>query len=337
MNYSGFTEWEEKRKVNTSHACPANMETRAGKNGGNGIMAKSRDIWKKWKALYLMLIPGVVYVFIFQYVPMYGVTIAFKDFYASKGILGSPWVGLEHFRRVFGSPNFIPILKNTLILSVYQLVLTFPLPIMLALMINACCNKKFAKFVQNVTYAPYLVSIVVLVGMMMIMFAPGGVFNNMIELAGGEKQLFMGEEKYFRHIFVLSAVWQTTGWNSIIYLATLSGVSTELYEAAKMDGAGKFQQILHIDVPHIVPTMAVILTLNAGAVMSVGFEKAYLMQNDLNIGVSEILSTYVYKKGLLDIDYGYSAAVGLFNNVINLIVLFLVNKAAQKITKTSLF
>ena len=276
-----------------------------------------------------MLIPGIIYIFIFNYIPMYGVTIAFKDFYASKGILGSPWVGLEHFKRVFRSPDFLPILWNTLILSIYQLVLTFPIPIFLALLINSCQSKKFGKFVQNVTYAPYLVSVVVLVGMMMIMFAPRGVFNNILELAG--------DEKYFRHIFVLSAVWQTTGWNSIIYLATLSGVSPELYEAARMDGANKLQRIIHIDMPHIIPTIAIILTLNAGAVMSMGFEKAYLMQNDLNIGVSEILSTYVYKKGLLDIDYGYSAAVGLFNNVINLIILLLVNKAAKKITKSSLF
>ena len=298
---------------------------------------KRKLSWKKWRVLYLMLIPGLVYIVIFNYIPMYGVTIAFKDFYASKGIMGSPWVGLEHFKRVFRSPDFLQILWNTLSLSIYQLLITFPLPIFLALLINSCHSKRFGKFVQNVTYAPYLVSVVVLVGMMMIMFAPRGVFNNIIDILGGERRLFMRDAKYFRHIFVLSAVWQTTGWNSIIYLATLSGVSTELYEAARMDGASKFQRILHIDIPHIVPTIAIILTLNAGAVMSMGFEKAYLMQNDLNIGVSEILSTYVYKKGLLDIDYGYSAAVGLFNNVINLIILLLVNKAAKKITDSSLF
>lgn len=298
---------------------------------------KRKLSWKKWRVLYLMLIPGLVYIVIFNYIPMYGVTIAFKDFYASKGIMGSPWVGLEHFKRVFRSPDFLQILWNTLSLSIYQLLITFPLPIFLALLINSCHSKRFGKFVQNVTYAPYLVSVVVLVGMMMIMFAPRGVFNNIIDILGGERRLFMGDAKYFRHIFVLSAVWQTTGWNSIIYLETLSGVSTELYEAARMDGASKFQRILHIDIPHIVPTIAIILTLNAGAVMSMGFEKAYLMQNDLNIGVSEILSTYVYKKGLLDIDYGYSAAVGLFNNVINLIILLLVNKAAKKITDSSLF
>ena len=300
-------------------------------------MKRKIHIWKKWWPLYLMLLPGLIYIVIFNYVPMYGVTIAFKDFYASKGIWGSPWVGTEHFRRVFRSPDFLPILWNTLSLSIYQLAATFPLPIILALLINASHSKRFGKFVQNVTYAPYLVSIVVLVGMMMIMLAPRGVFNTIFAWFGKEPQLFMGEEKYFRHIFVLSAIWQTTGWNSIIYLATLSGVNTELYEAARIDGAGKLQRIIHIYMPHIVPTIAIILTLNAGAVMSLGFEKAYLMQNDLNIGASEILSTYVYKKGLLDIDYGYSAAVGLFNNVINLIVLLLVNKAAKKITKSSLF
>ena len=252
---------------------------------------KRKLSWKKWRVLYLMLIPGLVYIVIFNYIPMYGVTIAFKDFYASKGIMGSPWVGLEHFKRVFRSPDFLQILWNTLSLSIYQLLITFPLPIFLALLINSCHSKRFGKFVQNVTYAPYLVSVVVLVGMMMIMFAPRGVFNNIIDILGGERRLFMGDAKYFRHIFVLSAVWKTTGWNSIIYLATLSGVSTELYEAARMDGASKFQRILHIDIPHIVPTIAIILTLNAGAVMSMGFEKAYLMQNDLNLSVSEVIST----------------------------------------------
>lgn len=284
-----------------------------------------------------MLIPGMVYLFLFNYIPMYGVTIAFKDFMASKGIMGSPWVGMENFERIWRSPDFFPILWNTLILSVYQLVLTFPLPIIISLLINACSSKRFGKFIQNLTYAPYFISVVVLVGMMMILFSPTGVFNVLIEKMGGEAQLFMGEAKYFRHMFVLSAVWQTTGWSSIIYLAALSGVNPELHEAALIDGASKLKRILYIDLPWILPTAVIILTLNAGKVMSLGFEKAYLMQTSLNISVSEILSTYVYKKGLLDVDYSFSAAVGLFNNVINLILLLAVNKVSKKLTDSSLW
>ena len=295
-----------------------------------------RSIQRHWP-LYLMLIPGMLYLFLFNYIPMYGVTIAFKDFMASKGIMGSPWVGMENFERIWRSPDFFPILWNTLILSVYQLVLTFPLPILISLLINACSSKRFGKFIQNLTYAPYFISVVVLVGMMMILFSPTGVFNILIEKMGGTAQLFMGEEKYFRHMFVLSAVWQTTGWSSIIYLAALSGVNPELHEAALIDGASKLKRILYIDLPWILPTAVIILTLNAGKVMSLGFEKAYLMQTSLNIGVSEILFTYVYKKGLLDVDYSFSAAVGLFNNVINLILLLAVNKVSKKLTDSSLW
>lgn len=287
--------------------------------------------------LYLMLVPGMIYIFIFNYIPMYGVTIAFKDFMASKGIMGSPWVGLEHFERVFHSPSFFPILWNTLALSIYQLVITFPLPILLALMINACQSKRIGTFVQNITYAPYFISVVVLVGMMMIMFSPRGIFNVILEMFGGTPQLFMGEEQYFRNMYVWSNVWQATGWGSIIYLAALSSVSPELHEAAVIDGANRFHRIVHIDLPAILPTAVILLTLNAGKMMSMGFEKAYLMQTPLNIGVSEILSTYVYRKGLLDIDYSYSAAIGLFNNVINLILLLSVNRASKKISETGIW
>ncbi len=293
-------------------------------------------LYKNW-VLYLMLLPGVIYILIFNYVPMYGITIAFKDFMATRGIWGSEWVGLIHFERVFNSPDFIPILMNTLILSIYQLIVTFPLPIILALMINASTNKAFGRVVQNVTYAPYFISVVVLVGMMMILFSQNGVFNEIIELFGGEARLFMAEEQYFRNMFVFSNVWQTTGWGSIIYLAALSGVDPGLHEAATIDGASKLKRIYHIDFPHIIPTAAVLLILNSGRVMSLGFEKAYLMQTSLNMDVSEILSTYIYKKGLLDIDYSYSAAVGLFNNVINLILLLSVNYVSKKITKSGLW
>lgn len=299
-------------------------------------MKLKKALKKDWP-LYLMLIPGIVFVFIFNYIPMYGVTIAFKDFMASKGIMGSPWVGFAHFERVFSSPNFLPILWNTLSLSIYQLIATFPIPIILSLMINSVKNKRIGNLVQNITYAPYFISIVVLIGMMMIMFSPRGIFNVLLEMFGGTPKLFMGEESYFRHMFVWSNVWQTTGWGSIIYLASLSGVSPELHEAAVIDGASRFQRIIRIDLPHILPTAVILLTLNAGKLMGLGFEKADLMQTPLNMGVSEILSTYVYRKGLLDIDYSYSAAIGLFNNIINLILLLSVNKASKKISKTSIW
>lgn len=299
---------------------------------------KIKQIIKQDYPLYLMLIPAIVYVFIFNYIPMYGITIAFKDFSASKGIMGSPWVGFEHFYRVFNSPDFIPILINTLVLSLYQLTITFPIPIILALMINSCNNKRIGTIVQNITYAPFFISVVVLVGMMFVLFAPRGLFNNIFGLLFGmESKLFMGEEKYFRHMFVWSNVWQTTGWASIIYIASLSGVNPELHEAARIDGANKVQRIFYIDLKHILPTAVIILTLNAGKVMSLGFEKAYLMQTPLNIGVSEILSTYVYRKGLLDIDYSYSAAIGLFNNIVNLVLLLFVNKLSKKISNSSIW
>ncbi len=285
-----------------------------------------------------MILPAFIYIFIFNYIPMYGVTLAFKDFSASAGIIGSEWIGFDHFRRVFNSPDFVDILINTLTLSFTQLLFTFPLPIILALAINSAKNRRLGKIAQNITYAPYFVSVVVLVGMMFVVFSPSGVANIIASaLFGGEARLFMGEQQYFRTMFIGSSIWQTTGWNSIIYIAALTAVSPELHEAAIVDGASKFQRIIYIDLPSLVPTAVIILTLNMGAIMSLGFEKAYLMQTDLNIAVSEILPTYVYKKGLLDIDYGYASAVGLFNNVINLILLATVNKISKKITSTSLW
>lgn len=307
----------------------------SGKEGRYNMAARLK--LKRYWGLYVMLIPAVIYIFVFNYMPMYGITIAFKNFSASKGIMGSPWVGLKHFYRVFGSPNFTQLLANTLILSVYQLLVTFPLPIILALLLNSCVNRRAANVLKTVTYAPYFISIVVLVGMMYVMFAPRGVINGLLGRLGVESQYFMGSSKYFRHMFVFSNVWQTTGWNSIIYLASLSAVGPEIHEAAVMDGASRFKRVLHVDLPTIIPTAAIILTLNVGSVMSLGFEKAYLMQNALNLDVSEILPTYVYKKGLLDIDYSYSAAIGLFNNVINFVLLITTNRLVNRMTESSLW
>lgn len=295
---------------------------------------KKKGLWKRiikcWQ-LYVFLIPTLAYFIVFCYVPMYGVQLAFKDYNAMLGITGSPWVGFEHFRRFFESYQFKQLLWNTLSLSIYQLAVSFPVPIILALALNQVKNSKFKKLVQTVTYAPHFISIVVLVGMLNVFFSTsGGLMNEVVKFFGGEPKLFLGKEQYFQHMYVWSGVWQSMGWNAIIYLAALSGVSPELHEAAVVDGASKIKRIWHIDIPVIFPTIIILLILNCGQIMSIGFEKAFLMQNSLNIGTSEIIPTYVYKMGLLNAQYSFSTAVGLFNSVINCTLLFVVNKIAKR-------
>ncbi|NLY17527.1 MAG: sugar ABC transporter permease [Clostridiaceae bacterium] len=294
--------------------------------------------------LYIFLLPAVAYIIIFHYVPMYGVQIAFKEFIATKGILGSPWIGGEHFRRFFNSYQFWRLIKNTLGLSVYQLVAGFPLPIILALMLNSVNNNSFKKLVQTTTYAPYFISTVVLVSMMLIFLSPrSGLVNKIIELFGGTAINFMAKPKLFKTLYVLSGIWQNTGWNAIIYVAALSAIDPELHTAAIVDGASRFKRIIYIDLPGIAPTIIILLILNIGHIMSIGFEKVYLMQNDLNITSSEVISTYVYKVGLGGNslyglpNYGYSAAVGLFNSVINFAFLLVTNKLSKIFSETSLW
>ncbi len=285
-----------------------------------------------------MLTPALLYFAIFRYGPMYGLQLAFRDFMPNLGISGSEWIGLENFRRFFNSYHFEVLLKNTLTLSLYQLLVGFPLPILLALSLHALENKKVAKCIQTIVYAPYFISTVVLVGMINIFFSMnGGLVNSLLALLGKEQILFLGKASYFPSLYVWSGVWQSTGWSAIIYLAALSSVNPELHEAAKIDGAGRFQRILHIDIPHIVPTIITLLILNAGKIMSVGFEKAYLMQNSLNLEKSEIISTYVYKVGLLEGQYGFSTAVDIFNAVINCVLLVLVNWLSKKVSGSSLW
>lgn len=285
-----------------------------------------------------MLTPALLYFAIFRYGPMYGLQLAFRDFMPNLGISGSEWIGLGNFRRFFNSYHFEVLLKNTLTLSLYQLLVGFPLPILLALSLHALENKKVAKCIQTIVYAPYFISTVVLVGMINIFFSMnGGLVNSLLALLGKEQILFLGKASYFPSLYVWSGVWQSTGWSAIIYLAALSSVNPELHEAAKIDGAGRFQRILHIDIPHIVPTIITLLILNAGKIMSVGFEKAYLMQNSLNLEKSEIISTYVYKVGLLEGQYGFSTAVDIFNAVINCVLLVLVNWLSKKVSGSSLW
>ncbi|MCI8441230.1 MAG: sugar ABC transporter permease [Provencibacterium sp.] len=301
-------------------------------------LQKTLKLMKRNYILYLFLLPAAVYLVLYHYAPMYGIQLAFKDYIPAKGIWGSPWVGMKWFNTFFSSPRFWVLLKNTVVISLYSLAASFPTPVILALIINNVGNNKLRRFSQTVTYIPHFISVVVLVGMISVFFSPrSGFVNTIIQFFGAEPIYFMGEPQYFRHMYVWSGVWQSTGWGSIIYLAALAGVGPELHEAAIIDGASRLKRIWHIDLPAIMPTMVILLIMNCGQVMNVGFEKIYLMQNSLNQVYSEVISTYTYKIGLLQAEYSYSTAIGLFNNVINFIILIAVNKIAGKLSGSSLW
>lgn len=288
--------------------------------------------------LYFFLIPAVVFVVLFMYGPLYGLQIAFKNFRTGDGIWGSAWVGLKWFERFFSTPRCWEIIKNTLVISVYSLIAGFPLPICLAIILNYVKNLRFKKFAQTVTYMPYFISTVVLVAMMDLFFSPtSGFVNTIIKGFGGEPIYFMGISSLFPHMYVWSGIWQSMGYSSIIYIAALSGVSPELHEAAVIDGANILQRIWHIDVPTIMPTMIILLIMSCGNIMNVGYEKVYLMQNDLIIDVSEIISTYVYRIGLINNQFSFSTAIGLMNNLINFIILVAANKLSNKIFGSGLW
>lgn len=296
-----------------------------------------KQIKKRWQ-LYIMILPVIAYFVIFHYVPMYGVQIAFKDFIASKGITGSEWVGFKHFIRFFDSYHFWRLMKNTLGIGVYELLVGFPVPIILALMINEVRLKFFKRTVQTVTYAPHFLSTVVLVGMIIIFLSPdSGVVNQVIQLFGGKEISFLTEPKWFKTVYVFSGVWQSMGWSSIIYLAALAGIDPQLHESAIMDGANRWQRIWNINIPGILPTIIILLILNTGSIVSVGFEKVFLMQNDLNLEASDVIATYVYRSGILDAEFSFASAVGLFSTIINFILLITVNSIAKKVGQTSLW
>lgn len=293
-------------------------------------------IWK-YRQLYLLLIPALVYVLIFSYGPMYGIQIAFKNYKGALGIWGSKWVGFKHFIDFFNGYYFWDLLKNTLALSLYSLVTGFPIPIIVALILNETAPK-LKKAAQTILYAPHFISMVVLCGMVITMFSKeSGVVNTILEALGMERIYFMGEPGAFRHLYVWSGVWQQMGWNAIIYIAALSSVDPSLHEAAAIDGATRMQRIIHINIPTIMPTIIITLIMAVGSLVSVGYEKAYLLQTSLNIDTSEIISTYVYKRGIVDANYSFSTAVGLFNNIINIIMLCLANTISRKVSDTSLF
>jgi putative aldouronate transport system permease protein len=296
-----------------------------------------RSLKKHWE-LYLLVLPPVLYLLIFKYIPMVGVQIAFKDFSVVKGIWGSPWVGLKHFEAFFESPNFWLLIKNTIGISFYSLLAGFPIPILLALALNEIRTGYFKKTVQMVTYAPHFISTVVMVSIIILMLSPHvGVVDKLFTFLGFPMTNFMGIPEYFKSIYVWSGVWQGMGYSSIIYIAALAGVDPSLYEAAKMDGASRLRKIWHIDLPTLVPVTVIMLILSLGSIMGVGFEKIYLMQNPLNTSASEVISTYVYKVGLIGANFSFSSAVGLFNSVINLILLVIVNGISRKVSQNSLW
>lgn len=295
-----------------------------------------KRIAQSWQ-LYVLILPAIVYIFLFCYQPMYGVQIAFKDFRINKGILGSPWVGLKHFIRFVQYPDFWNIMRNTAVISLYSFV-TFPISIIFALLLNEIANERYKKTVQMVTYMPHFISMVVICQMIEIFLGhTNGFVNNLLEVLGRERIPFLESGKYFASVYVWSDVWQEMGWGAIIYIAALASVPPELIEAARIDGANRMQIIWHVNIPTIMPTVIIMLILRCGGILAVGFEKTYLLQNALNIDASQVISTYTYKIGLLNAEYSYSSAVGLFNTVINVGFLVIVNLIAKRVSEISIW
>lgn len=292
---------------------------------------------KRRYQLWLMLIPAVLSIVIFNYGPMYGIQLAFREFDFTKGLTGGDFVGLSYFVKFFKSFQFADIMRNTFVISITSLILGFPMPILLALLLNQVRQKRAKKILQTSFYAPHFISTVVMVGLLNVLLAPNtGVVSSMLGVFGLDINL-LGNKAAFVPVYVLSDIWQHAGWNSIIFLAALSSVDSQLYDACKVDGANKWQVIRHVDIPCLVPTMIIMLILNMGNILNVGFEKVFLMQNNSNISVAEVISTYVYKIGIRSNQYSYSAAIGLFNTLVNFVMLVVVNRISKKVSDTSLF
>ncbi|GGG86079.1 ABC transporter permease [Paenibacillus radicis (ex Gao et al. 2016)] len=309
---------------------------KSGKTGKTGKSRFIRDLMMN-KYLYLMMIPVVAYYIVFHYAPMYGALIAFKEYTPMKGILGSDWVGLKHFNDFFNSYYFVRILKNTLIISLYSLLFEFPAPIILALLINEVRSKAFKRVAQTITYMPYFISLVVICGIITDFTNADGVINRLFMLFGYDGQAMLQKPELFRPIYILSEIWQRIGWESIIYIAALMSIDLEQYEAARMDGASRLKQIFHITLPGIMPTIAIMLILRMGNLLNVGFEKIILLYNPVTYETADVISSFVYRKGLLEFGWSYSSAVGLFNSVINLVLLITANYVSRKVNKSSLW
>ena len=307
------------------------------KNQKSAVALQGRPLKKRlldsWQ-LYAMLLIPIVLTIIYKYLPMYGIQIAFRDYKASRGMFGSEWVGLKWFERFFSAPTCVRMLKNTILLSFYSLLWSFPIPIILALMLNQVRFQRFKRTTQTVLYAPHFISTMVICGMIRIFLSPSG---GLINLLLGSSVDFLTESSAFRTIYIASGIWQDAGWGIIVYMATLSNVDTSLYEAAKVDGASLFQRILHIDIPELRSIMVLNLIMSAGGLMNVGFEKVWLLQTDLNKDTSDVIAVYVYQQGIENAKYSYSTAVGLFNTAVNIVLLIAVNKIASKISEDTSF
>lgn len=302
-----------------------------------GNFRQIKKDWKRNKSLYIMIIPVLLFYILFLYKPMYGALIAFQRYTPSKGMLGSDWVGFENFIRFFESPYFIRLTRNTILLSLYSLIFGFPAPIILALLLNEVKKNKFKKLVQTTTYLPHFISMVVIIGMIKEFCLTHGLFNNIIVAFGGERLSLLQNPDLYRTIYIASDIWQGVGWGSIIYLAALAGVDPQLYEAAAIDGAAKLRQTFHITIPGIMPTIIVMLILRMGSLLSVGYEKTILLYNQSTYETADIISSYIYRVGLLNQDWSYSTAIGLMNSVINCVLLISANKLSKKLTENSLW
>ena len=302
---------------------------------GKKIAKYFEHTWQLW----VMLLPAMIYIFIFCYVPMYGVQLAFREYSFAKGFLGGDFVGFKYFKQYFESNMFWPTLKNTVVIAITGIIVGFPAPIILALIINQLKNQKWKKFVQTIVYIPYFISVVVLVSMINILFANGsGVIANVIKALHlvDPGVNIIGSQSTFLPLYVLTGVWQSMGWNSIIFIAALSAVDTQLYDACKVDGANRWQTMIHIDIPALIPTIMILLILNMGGILNVGFDKIFLMQNSTNLGVSQVISTYVYDVGVKSSQFSFGTAVGLFNTVVNFVCLVITNWISRKTTGSGL-
>lgn len=324
------------------NGCKEREKRRYNKKERKGtIMSKKKGgaLWKRMyrcRMLYLMILPSMITVFLFHYIPIYGVQIAFKDYKTGLGIMGSEWVGLKHFIQFIEYPYFGKVMRNTIRISLFCLC-TFPIPVIFSIMLNELRNQRLKKISQMITYAPHFVSTVVTCSMLLLFLQQDGMINTILSMFGKERADYMTMPSAFAPIYALSDLWQGLGWGTIIYLATLAGISQELVEAAEIDGAGRMQIIWHVHLPHLKPTIITLFLLKMGSLISVGFEKIFLLQNPLNLDASSVISTYVYEVGIINHQYSYSSAIGLFNNVINILLIVLANAMAKRVSETSLW
>lgn len=296
-----------------------------------------RADWVRNRSLYVLVLPVIAFYILFNYKPIYGAIIAFQDYVPRLGISGSEWVGLANFKRFFSDIYFGRLMRNTLLLSVYDILFGFPAPIILALLLNEIHNKFFKNVTQTITYLPHFISMIVVCGMLTDFSLSTGLFNDIIEFFGGERHPLLQDPKLYRTIYIASGIWQQVGWGTIIYLSALAGVDSQLYEAAEIDGATKWKQTLHVTLPGIAPTIITMFILKIGKLMSMGYEKTILLYNPSTFETADIISSYVYRIGLLEQDWSYSTAIGLFNSVINFVLLILANKLSKKFSETSLW